>query len=166
MSWNVKCHEMLNIMKCKMSWNVKCHEMSNVIKCQMSWNVKCREMSNITKCWCWCWIYDSKQTRPALHTSERTIVPRTVIFKVCSLVLEKLAAFSPKAARHSNWPIESKLEKVELPVLSQIQQFVLAWPPVLIQNVAKCLNKSRFVLKIKLKKCWNKLDWLNVSPHN
>ena len=30
--------------------------------------------------WCWWWIYDSKQKRPALHTSERTIVPRTVIF--------------------------------------------------------------------------------------
>ena len=27
-------------------------------------------------------IYDSKQKRPALHTSERTIVPRTVIFIV------------------------------------------------------------------------------------
>ena len=25
-----------------MSWNVKCHEMSNVMKCQMSWNVKRR----------------------------------------------------------------------------------------------------------------------------
>ena len=37
-------------------------------------------MSNIMKCWCWCWIYDSKQKHPALHTSERTIVPRTVIF--------------------------------------------------------------------------------------
>ena len=37
-------------------------------------------ISNIMKCWCWCWIYDSKQKRPALHTSERTIVPRTVIF--------------------------------------------------------------------------------------
>ena len=33
-------------------------------------------MSNIMKCWCWWWIYDSKQKRPALHTSERTIVPR------------------------------------------------------------------------------------------
>ena len=26
------------------------------------------------------WIYDSKQKHPALHTSERTFVPRTVIF--------------------------------------------------------------------------------------
>ena len=32
------------------------------------------------KCWCWCWIYDPKQKHQALHTSERTIVPRTVIF--------------------------------------------------------------------------------------
>ena len=37
-------------------------------------------MSNIMKWWCCCWIFDSKQKRPGLHTSERTIVPRTVIF--------------------------------------------------------------------------------------
>ena len=48
---------------------MKCHGMSNVIKCQMSW-----------KCRCWCWIYDPKQKQPELHTSEHTIVPRTVIF--------------------------------------------------------------------------------------
>merc|ERR1712016_248846 len=41
--------------------------MPNVMKCQMSMS-----------------IYDSKQKRPALHTSERTIVPRTVIFDVGS----------------------------------------------------------------------------------
>ena len=61
MSWNIKCHKMLKVMKC--------HGMSNVIKCQMSW-----------KCRCWCWIYDPKQKQPELHTSEHTIVPRTVIF--------------------------------------------------------------------------------------
>ena len=66
--------------KCQESWNIKCHEMSIVVKCQMSWNVKCLEMSNVMKSWCWCWIYDSKQKHQALHTSERTIVPRTVIF--------------------------------------------------------------------------------------
>ena len=27
-------------MKCQMSWNVKCHEMSNVMKCLMSWNTE------------------------------------------------------------------------------------------------------------------------------
>ena len=32
------------------------------------------------KCWCWCWIYDPKQKHQELHTSERTIVPRTFIF--------------------------------------------------------------------------------------
>ena len=72
MSWNVKCHEISNVMKCQMSWNVKCHEMSNVMKChhhemsnvmkfhhhemsnvmkcQMSWNFKCHEVSNLMKC--------------------------------------------------------------------------------------------------------------------
>ena len=49
-SWNVKCHEMLNVMKSivmsnvmklKVLWNVKCNEMSNVMKCQISWHVKC-----------------------------------------------------------------------------------------------------------------------------
>ena len=52
MSRNVKCHEILNVMKCQMSLNfkshemskVKCHEMTNVMKCQESWNVKCHEM--------------------------------------------------------------------------------------------------------------------------
>ena len=71
-SWNVKCHEMSNVMKCQLSWNVKCHEMSNAMKWQMSWNVM--------KYWCWCWIFDPKQKHQALHTSELTIVPRTVIF--------------------------------------------------------------------------------------
>ena len=29
-----------------------------------------------------CWIYDPKQKHQALHTSEHTIVPRTVIFSI------------------------------------------------------------------------------------
>ena len=33
---------------------------------------------------CWCYIYDSKQKHKELHTSERTIVPRTVIFETGS----------------------------------------------------------------------------------
>ena len=33
-------------------------------------------MSNVMKCW----IYDPKQKHQTLHTLERTIVPRTVIF--------------------------------------------------------------------------------------
>ena len=55
---NLKCHEMLNVMKCQMSTdmkfqmsrNVKCHEMSrSVTKCQMS-KVKCLELSNVMNC--------------------------------------------------------------------------------------------------------------------
>ena len=68
MSWNITCHKMLKVMKC--------HGMSNVIKCQMSW-----------KCRCWCWIYDPKQKQPELHTSEHTIVPRTVISDLVLLIL-------------------------------------------------------------------------------
>ena len=37
-SWNVKCHEMSNVIKCQMSWTVKCNKMSNVMTCQISWN--------------------------------------------------------------------------------------------------------------------------------
>ena len=84
MSRNIKYHYIMsNIMKCQMPWNVKCHEMTNVMKCQrvmkcqMSSNVNCHKMSNVMKCWCW--IYDPKQKHQALHTAERTIVPRTVI---------------------------------------------------------------------------------------
>ena len=49
MSWNVKCHEMSNVMKCQMSWSVKCHEVSKVFKCQTSPNGKCHQISNV-KC--------------------------------------------------------------------------------------------------------------------
>ena len=36
-------------------------------------------------------IYDSKQKQPALHTSERTIVPRTVIFGLFKDTKENLS---------------------------------------------------------------------------
>ena len=95
MSWHVKCHEMSNVMKCQMSnftkcqmsWNVKGHEMSIVLKCQMSYNVTCHQKSNVMKyqmSWNVTWhemlmlmldIWPQE-----LHTSERTIVPQTVIF--------------------------------------------------------------------------------------
>ena len=42
---------------------------------------QCGGLRRSPKCWCWSWIYNSKQKQRALHTSERTIVPRTVIFK-------------------------------------------------------------------------------------
>ena len=80
MIWNLKWHEISPDMKSQKTWNLKWHEMSKGTKYQISWNVKCHEMSNVMKCWSWCWIYDPKQKRQALHTSERTIVPRTVIF--------------------------------------------------------------------------------------
>ena len=48
-----------------MTWNLKLHGIS-----------KWHEISNVMKCW----IYDPKQKHQELHTSERTIVPRTVIF--------------------------------------------------------------------------------------
>ena len=73
MCWNFKCLEVSNVMKCQMSWNVKCHEMSNVMRCSMSWNVKCHEMLMLMMdLW-------PKQKHQALHTSERIIVPWTVI---------------------------------------------------------------------------------------
>ena len=80
MTWNLTRYEISKDMKSQMIWNLKWHEMSKGTKYQISWNVKCHEMSNVMKCWSWCWIYDPKQKRQALHTSERTIVPRTVIF--------------------------------------------------------------------------------------
>ena len=58
--------------------------MSNVTKCQMSWNVKCHKISNIMTCWCW--IYYPKQKHSDFHTSERTIVPQTAIFRLGTLV--------------------------------------------------------------------------------
>ena len=71
----------------------------------MLWNAKCHEMSNIMKWWCWCLIYDSKQKLPALHTSERTIVPRTVIFCIWISVL----IISCLAADHVNNIITKEL---------------------------------------------------------
>ena len=40
---------------------------------------------------CWCYIYDSKQKHKELHTSERTIVPRTVIFSISMLNLVQIS---------------------------------------------------------------------------
>ena len=54
-------------------------------------------MSNIMKCWWLWWMYDSKQKRPALHTLERTIVPRTVIFfslELCGLIHKRPATLA------------------------------------------------------------------------
>ena len=51
----------------------------------MSWNVKCHKISNIMTCWCW--IYYPKQKHSEFHTSERTIVPQTAIFRLGTLVL-------------------------------------------------------------------------------
>ena len=39
------------------------------------------------------WIYDSKQKHPALHTSERTFVPQTVIFTFKGIFQLALIAF-------------------------------------------------------------------------
>ena len=60
MSWNAlyQIVQMSNVMKYPMLWNVKCHEMTNVMKFQMSIsfikfqisNVKCHEMSDVMKC--------------------------------------------------------------------------------------------------------------------
>ena len=52
MSWNIKCHEISNVMKCQMSWNenfMKCQMLWN-INCQMSWSVKIYEVSKVLKC--------------------------------------------------------------------------------------------------------------------
>ena len=92
--WNLKRHEISKDMKSQMIWNLKWHEMSKGTKYQISWNVKCHEMSNVMKCWSWCWIYDPKQKRQALHTSERTIVPRTVIFKLPVALFKKSSRVS------------------------------------------------------------------------
>ena len=54
-----RSHEILTDMICRPTWNANYHEMSSVMKY---------------------WFYDPKQKPPELHTSERTIVPRTVIF--------------------------------------------------------------------------------------
>ena len=112
MLWNVKCYEMSKVMKCQMtnvrkwqtSWNVKRHEMSNVMKCQTSWNVKHHETSNIMKCqksrnvksqlwWNNLGHENSNQKHQALHTSERTIVPRAVIFAFVTLCCWKISFF-------------------------------------------------------------------------
>ena len=70
-----KWHRMSNDTKCQMTRKVKWYRMSNDTK----WKIK-RNDTNVMKCQMSMSIYDSKQKRPALHTSERTIVPRTVIF--------------------------------------------------------------------------------------
>ena len=45
--WNVKCCEMLNVMKYQMLQNIKCHKISNVMKCKMSGNEICHKMPNL-----------------------------------------------------------------------------------------------------------------------
>ena len=84
MTWNLTRYEISKDMKSQMIWNLKWHEMSKGTKYQISWNVKYHKISNIIKCWCW--IYYPKQKHSEFHTSERTLVPQTAIFRLGTLV--------------------------------------------------------------------------------
>ena len=103
MSWNVKCHEMSNDMKCWMS-NVKCQEISNVMKCQMSWTVECPEMSNV---WSMTLFEGSRETEARRRFGERDeiVFPLNVPKLVISPLQLLLATweefpFTDKKLRH------------------------------------------------------------------
>ena len=106
MTQNVKWHKISNGTKCQMTRNFKWHEMTHDTwhmthdKWQIrhdKWHMKLNFKLHIThmthdtwhmthEVWCMMhdtWrimINDSRQKHPASHTSERTFVPRTVIF--------------------------------------------------------------------------------------
>ena len=74
-------------MKCQMTWNVKWYEMPNYMKRQMTWNAKLYEMpkdadADVDADADARSMTPSRNTRS--HTSERTIVPWTVIFLISS----------------------------------------------------------------------------------
>ena len=96
-------------------------------------------MSTIMKCWCWCLIYDSKQKRPALHTSERTIVPRTVIFSSEGALIAITPLFEHTPVLDNNLSINAMLTLVTMiTMMSEITK--ITWNVKLheIWNDTKC----------------------------